>query len=459
MPRSLCQQLFEQALRFATPFSDPLGHGWAIVPDGPTRHHAWPVHSRAFREWLAYSFQHEFEIFPGVNALRGAIALLSAHAHHSEFPTSEVFTRIGWRGNRLNPESILLNLGNSAGDVVEIAPSGRRIVASQSWRFLADPSAAPLPRPVDTSATLIEQLEPLLGIRGPALHRIAVWLFSALRPAGPHPVLMLTGPQASGKSTVARILRSFIDPSATPLLSPPASPRALFSIALHNRVLAFDHVNALPRNIADSIARLAMGAGIAVCGRSIIDAPESFALERPVIMTARRKPRSLTAMAIDVGLETLGLENERTSAAVAQAVELAAPSILGALCDAASQALGNLAAIEIPAVSLIPDVHQWAIAGASALGLTVEEINRAVAANPLIERLHAFLGTEPEWTGTASELRKALSFDGTSAHLSEQLAAASLPLFGLAFERWMGHNTRRIRLTHTPRLSVSKAAA
>jgi hypothetical protein len=434
------EQIFNHALRYATPFSTTLGHAWAIVPDGFSRYHGWPIRSTRFREWLAHSFHREHELFPGLHALNSAMQMLSAHAHHSEFPATQIFTRIGFHGHHRNPQSILIHLANDAEEIVEIAPSGHRLVTAQSWRFLSGAATAPLPRPIATTATVLEQLRPILNIDETALHRAVIWLFKALLPTGPYPVLNITGPPASGKSTLARILRTLIDPSAIPLLSPPAAERDLFTLALHTRVLAFDNVNFLSRTMTDALARIAAGTGIAIVSHNEFDDPQPLALERPIIITGRRPPAFIDST-LNINLDARKPATLRTENVLAEQIEAAAPAILGSLCAAISESLSTGSATP------------------PALGLTTEQTNTALAANPLIDALHQLLQANNEWTGTPTQLQKALSFDGRPQHLSEQLNALPLSIFGIQLESWRSHRTRQIRLTTTPLVVVRRAAA
>jgi len=444
-PRS--DQVFDHAQKFAAPFRTTLGQTWAIVPDGPGRYRGYPVSSHSFRQWLAQSFHTAHSIYPNTSALESAVRMFEAHAHHLDFPASDVFTRVGWRGDRRLPQAILLHLANTNNELVEITPNGHRIVSADSCRFVTGPGTLPLPRPIDNTVTLRDHLRPLLNLDGPALERTIVWLFAALRPSAPYPALVISGPSASGKSMLARMLRYLIDPSAIPFLIPPATEHDLFTLALHNHILAFDRAGSLRRPILDSLARVAAGAG----------------LGRPIIVTVPSNQRAAIDNAIRIDLAPIDPAKACTEANLAQKYLVAAPAILGTLCAAVTAALSNTTATAAAPVSPFAAVHQWTMAAAPSLGLTTEQISRALAANSLIDALSVLLQTQPDWTGTATELLNSLKTLGFSAvaggprHLSEQLNSTHLTSFGITLERTITGNHRLIHLTRTTPTSVKKA--
>src|SRR5262249_39007979 len=124
----------------------------------------------------------------------------------------------------------------------------------------------------------------LLNLSEPDFHRILVWLLAALRPRGPHPILVLDGPPSSGKSTAARMLRALIDPSAAPLLSLPHSDSELLAVALHNGFLASDPGGASRQRPSDPLGRLAPGVAIRHRDKGDLREPVVEELHRPILI-------------------------------------------------------------------------------------------------------------------------------------------------------------------------------
>jgi hypothetical protein len=62
--------------------------------------------------------------------------------------------------------------------------------------------------------------------------------------------------QGSGKSMLTRLAQRITDPVHRPPLQPPSNDRDLVAAARNNRVLAFDNVSKLSREMADNFCRL-----------------------------------------------------------------------------------------------------------------------------------------------------------------------------------------------------------
>ena len=125
-------------------------------------------------------------------------------------PTAD-FVRVGCNESG---SSIFLDLGDSTWRAVEIGPpAGKSSIGPTSISGDRPASARCRFRPRDGS------LAPLLkyvNVEHADLPLLIGWLTAALRPTGPHPILVITGEQGSAKSTLARICRLLVDPHSAP---------------------------------------------------------------------------------------------------------------------------------------------------------------------------------------------------------------------------------------------------
>ena len=439
--KSHAELIFDHALRFIQPLRTTDGHAWAVIPDGPLTHHGEPIDSREFREWLATHFYHEHGIYPGRNALTSAIHMLRAQATRTTAPAEHVFTRLGSRG----PEAILLHLANAAHEVLEITAAGSRLTTSPAWQFLTSAATSPLPRPIPSDLTVLQHLRAMLPFPDPVLHRAAIWLFAAMRPSGPYPTLVITGPEDGANSTLARALRNLIDPTSS-LLTVPNTERALHTCALHHHVLAFQQVDSLPTKMSAALAALASGTGVGFYSGNPFDDHKPIPLARPIILTADSAPRTFAANSIHIRLQTITEENVLT--------ETARATFLGSLATAVSAALA----------SGHTDIRRWTIAAAAQLGLTTADIEAVFTTTPLVEAIQMLLATEPTWTGTPTELLTDLRAQGfdiarTPQALSQLLNITPLAQFGIESDHTWTHKSRQIRLhltapTQSPKIRV-----
>jgi hypothetical protein len=328
----------------ATPFVSSTGQAFLSLPLDAFSQQVCSVYSPRIRDWLIASFYRDHHQPPSPYALRQTIGTLAARANCSGTSLS-VERHVAARGNPHHPDAILLDLANPHGEIVEITLDGWQISTDPAAPFLHSRGNLELPSPhqqPDTSHQLLCTLQHLLNLSTADSHRALVWLLSALRPQGPHPILVLEGPPSSGKSTAARMLRALIDPSAAPLFSLPVSEPDLLALATLNWVLAFDHTGPLRPNISATLCRLATGAAIRQREKGDGREPTVQEIHRPILIAAApgwNPDESLADRTLTIRLAPLTTTTRRTEAALWQGFETIRPTLLAALCDATALAL------------------------------------------------------------------------------------------------------------------------
>jgi len=336
--------------RAATPFFSEDGDVYASVPTGIDSRRVLPLRSDAFRDWLTNNFYSEYDTAPSAEAFRATLYTLEARARHGELPAEKVDYRLGFEGDPFLPSKIFLDLANDSGELVEITSKGWHTTDNLQHNFRQSSTTLPIPNPIAGHQPLAAFAN-LFRLTAANRTRAFAWLAAALRSTGPYPILVLSGPAGSGKSVLARALRSLVDPSTVPVRVPPANDRELRKLTFDNWVLVFDRVPRIPSKIA---------------GPMILIGPYDD--------TGTLASRALT-------IDLPHIHAPRAEAALGSEFEALRPALTAALCDAVATALSRIRDIDAVHVSRLADCATWAAAAAPCLGLDSTAIVEAFA-NP-----------------------------------------------------------------------------
>ncbi len=282
-----------------------------------------------------------------------------------------------WEGDELqvglrvagNEGMVVLDLADGERQVVNIGSDGWRVTTESPVRFHRPPGMRPLPVPV--AGGNLDDLAELWPVRDDDLILTLGWLFGCFNPSGSKPLLDLSGTQGSGKSLLARMVRSLVDPKAVPLQTMPTDPRNLAVIAARHAVLVFDNVSIIGDELSDALCRLMSGSGFEHRKLYTDDDVATFASTRPVLITGIpgvAKQADLVDRTISVVLPEIGQAERRTEAEVLADFEAIRPGILGVLLDAVSCALRNLPTTVLREAPRMLDFATWVEAGAPAFG-------------------------------------------------------------------------------------------
>ncbi len=372
--------------RSATPFVSTDGEPYASIPTSIDTRRVLPLRSAEFRDWLTANYYGEYESAPSAGALRAVLRTLEARAQSGEAPSQKIDYRISFEGDPFTPSEVILDLANSSGGTVEITSQGWSNATNFRHCFREFPSTLPLPAPDPGAANsdALDQIAALFRLNGPDRVRVFTWIAAALRPVGPYPVLVLSGPAASGKSMLARALRALIDPSTVPLRRLAATDHELLQLASQNWILAFDHVQRIPSKISQALCAVSSGDALEITQPDYRD-PLVCQIARPMILCvpeddaarAWAPPRALSNRTLNVQLPAI--TSLRPEAAIWPAFEALRPAALATLCAAAATALRRIRDVDVASVTRMPDCAAWAAAAAPALGLEESAILEAVS--------------------------------------------------------------------------------
>jgi hypothetical protein len=193
-------------------FHNKSGDGHAILTINGHRE-VWALSSKVYKDWLLEQFFNLTDKGANRNSVRDALGTIECIAKFKR-ECKEVHLRTA----KLN-EKIYIDLCDSNWRVVEIDKHGWTILPKSPVLFIRKKSMAPFPGP--KTGGNINSLWGFLNVEVKDIPLVLGFLLASLRPNGPYPVLVLVGEQGTAKSTAARVLRLLIDPSLSPLRSPP----------------------------------------------------------------------------------------------------------------------------------------------------------------------------------------------------------------------------------------------
>jgi hypothetical protein len=410
----------EALLRLASPCSlshTDDGRTFARMPvDDHEENHE--IRSAGFKRWLVRAFYKENGRPPSSDAMQGALGVLESQAHY-DGPIEPVYVRVAPGGGG----EVFLDLGDDSWSAVRVGPDGWELVERPLVRFRRPAGLRPLPTPL-RAGTIREHLRRFVNVVDADWLLVVAWITAAMLPAGPYPVLALSGEQGSAKSTLARLLRLLIDPHVSPLRCEPKESRDLMIAAKNGWVVVIDNLSGLLGWLSDALCRLATGGGFST-RQLYTDSDEVFFdAQRPVILTGIEDFVSrgdLSDRCVSLHLPTIPETNRRTEAEFWAEFDEARAAIFGALLSAVAAGLRVRPDVQLSRLPRMADFAVWGEAVCQALGekpgafLEVYDRNRRDANEAILDdslvasAVKSFMASRPVWEGTSSKLMDELN--------------------------------------------------
>lgn len=372
------------------------------------------VEDPAFRDFLVHAYYREHGHGPNGTALRNVLTLLTARATQAG-EEHEAPLRIAAQGG-----DIYLDLGDADWHAVHITPQGWDIIDQVPVRFTRAQGTKPLPVPARNGD--IGDLLSMVNVAPEDMPLLTGWLLGALSPQGPYPILLLQGPPGSAKSTLARLVKSLVDPNDLELRSPPKELRDLQIAAMHSRCIALDNLSHVSQELGDTLCRLATGEATSSRTLYTNTGETVVKVQLPVILTgigAIAAQADLLDRAIVLGLHAIPETKRTPESRYWRAWASRRASALGALLDAVSHGLATQETVHLTHLPRMADFAHWNVACEETMWqpgtfLTAYTRNRGDArqitmdADPVGQAVLQLMQDRTQWSGTASDLLSAL---------------------------------------------------
>ena len=386
-----------------------------------------PVRSSGFTRWLRNKFYLLEGKPPSAQALNDALGTVEGIGQFQGDKT-KTYVRIGEIYG-----TVCLDLCDEFWRAIGINDKEFGTHNFSPVHFIRSKGMLPLPEP---RAGSVEELRPFLNLPDEnSFILIVSWLVGALRPKGPYPILVLNGEQGSSKSTLSRLLKSLIDPSASCFRSYPRNERDVVISASNSWVLIFDNLSAIQPWFSEALCRISTGGGYIT--RELYTNKEEtiFTATRPIILngiTDIVHRHDLSDRCIFITMPPIKDESRLTEDALNRKFEEARPGILGGLLSAVSVALKNYKSITLPSLPRMADFAKWIVASEAALpwspGAFLDAYNEnrkgaytsALDSDIFAVAFREWFEGQEQWTGTASDLIQIIERDQDDKLLKHQ---------------------------------------
>ncbi len=391
-----------------------------IVFETPEKRMVVGVLTADFRRHLSTLYQDKYSRAPRRMALFEAV-----HEIETRASAAGEIGRVHLR-RALTEDSLWLDLGDNQGRVVRIDKEGWRVLTGAPVYFRRYRHQLPLPVPEPGGD--VEQFCGLLRVTDPGdLLLLMAWIIAAYNPEIPVPMLVLTGPRGSGKTTLARIIRRLVDPSRAEVMGLPSE--TMFAQVLdHHCLPIFDNLGPLTPRQSNLLCRGVTGLSL-VRRRNYSDSDDVIVGERrPMILTALEPPGDAPDWldrALVLRLPHIDRRLRFEEVRIMGMFERLQAKFLGLMMTRLSAAYAVYRAMPLPRdLPRMADFAVWGEALAGSLGygakmfLAALDRNSYLQNEALLERdetgqaVVQFMQDKSEWKGTVLELLSAMGACG-----------------------------------------------
>jgi energy-coupling factor transporter ATP-binding protein EcfA2 len=378
---------------------------------------SYAIRSKSFKLWMIAQYRGSNEgAVPNSEQLANAQNSLEAEAVITG-PLDDVYTRVA-----IHESTVYVFLADDEHTVISINADGWKVCDQPPVRFCLMNGTMSLPRP--ERGGQLDELRQLLNLNDLDQFSLIVgFICGSFRPGQPQPLLVANGEQGSGKSTISRVLKSLIDPTAAAIRCEPREVRDLMIAARNNHILAFDNMSHLPVWLSDALCRLVTGGGFATRELYSNDEEVVFDAKRPMILNGIEDfvtRGDLLERSLLLRLPTIAEEHRVQESVFWSRFREMHPRVLGAIFDRISGGLKEYTNVYLGKLPRMADFARWCVACEQGAGETPRFLaayrsnqsgahELALEGSSLAGEIVALMNEREAWEGTATELYKVLT--------------------------------------------------
>jgi energy-coupling factor transporter ATP-binding protein EcfA2 len=340
----------------------------------------------------------------------------------------EVYIRVAG-----NTKGVVIDRGIGSKELIQILPGRKpKIITSSEFKFIRPAKQRDLPRPVFDDFDF-DSFKRLFNFndQDDALLLLAYILKSITPNSGPYPILILEGPQGSGKTTATTMIGKLIDPTEPSLFAPPKNEEDIKIQAHSSWLLTYDNLSYLNGTLTDAFCRVSTGGGMSSRKLYSDDEQMVYSIQRPVVFNGieelGERPDFLDR-AIILHTKPIPENSRKFSDSIWDPFNAKYDSLLGGIYCLLSEVLLLLPSIEAKNLPRMADYAKFGIALEKVLKLPEGTFMRAYGGHNR-EKLHKLFDSDPmclfvEYMIDGSAIRSGTSYIGTAGELM-----ANIPRF------------------------------
>lgn len=415
-------------------FCDQFQQPCMIRADNPLL--AVRLQSQSVRSQLSSSFWNEYGKAAGTESITRAITTLEGLARESK-ELRDVYNRVAQVGN-----TVYYDLGDNK-HVVVISNDGWEMHTEVPvvFRRLNHQKPQVLPDKDGSINTILEFLNLTDDIQETLL---TTYLPVSLLANIPRPIILLHGPQGSGKSTALELLRSLLDPSQTPLLTLPNDKNEIVQQADHHFCYYLDNISHFNHDTSDLLCRLVTGGAFSKRVLYTVDDDFLYKFKKAIALngvTQFANHPDLLDRTIILQLNRIDESTREHEESLWTRFNEAKPKMLGGLFNALSATLSIAPELELSRLPRMADYYRYACGVARYLGITQEKFDEAnnrnieqqnqeaLEVSPIAQTIIYFMYNKMDWSGSSSKLYDHLQEIAVYLNVSKNFPKSSIWLW------------------------------